>query len=55
MTIFPEISTNEILSFVALNGFIEAAELQEAEKRRLAEEGMLEAELKGYLENSDKI
>ncbi len=55
MKLFPDRSTDEILSFVALNGFIEAAELQEAEKRRLAEEEMLEAELKSYLENSDKI
>lgn len=50
---YPGRSTDEILSFVALNAFVEAAGLEDKIDRQRKEEESLHARLKGYLKNID--
>ncbi len=50
----PGKSTEEILSFVALNSFMHAAELEKAVADIRREEDDLHAKLKSYLDNIEK-
>ena len=50
---YPGRSTDEILSFVALNAFVETAEMKEKMESWRKEAERLDAGLKGYLKNID--
>ena len=54
LSMFPDKSPEEILSFVALNGYMEVTRLQKAMDVRDRDEESLQARLRSYLENIDK-
>ena len=54
LKMFPGKTSDEILSFIALNSFIRMDELERAIEEKKKEEEDLQARLRSYLENIEK-